>query len=353
MKLPFLLVFTLILVQTSAKPPHEKRHKRKDHDHIDKKAENKGSLPPNGPPEFELLPTPLESSNKNPEETTPHKTTLQRSGVSSRNANRSVKRECGVQYVSDRIVGGEDAGIDEFPWLALLFYDTKKGLKYKCGGTLVGQRTIVTAAHCLEGQLRDAFQFVRLGEWNAAEEEDCNEDDCADPPIDFKAKEFIIHPDRVAGKNDDDLALIVLEEEPPYTDFIRPICLPYGPFAAPANSSQALIVGGWGSTTQYITLVSDVKQKLRIDHVPFDECKAVFQNLTVTLDENKMICAGGKRKQGTCAGDSGGPLMFFNRMKSYLAGVVSFGTKPCAEVGIPGVFVNVWNYMDWIKDNSI
>lgn len=98
-------------------------------------------------------------------------------------------KQCGVQYTSDRIVGGEDAGIDEYPWLALLFYKTNKGLRYKCGGTLVNTKTIVTAAHCFEGALKDTFEFVRLGEWNTAEEEDCfDEDDCADPPIDFKAQ---------------------------------------------------------------------------------------------------------------------------------------------------------------------
>lgn len=55
---------------------------------------------------------------------------------------------------------------------------------------------------------------------------------------------------------------------------------------------------------------------------------------------------------GTCAGDSGGPLMYVKKQKSYLVGVVSFGTKPCAEEGIPGVFVNVWNYANWINENS-
>lgn len=94
------------------------------------------------------------------------------------------KKECGVQLTSNRIVGGNETAIDEFPFLALLYYKSANGkLRYKCGGSLIKERTILTAAHCVEGKLGKTLEFVRLGEWNTKTEQDCvsigfGEEDC-------------------------------------------------------------------------------------------------------------------------------------------------------------------------------
>lgn len=82
--------------------------------------------------------------------------------------------------------------IDEFPWMALLRYrhqDT--GVEqWGCGGTLVGRKTILTAAHCVEIESLglQRISFVRLGEHDVSKEIDCSPNDpldCADPPKDF------------------------------------------------------------------------------------------------------------------------------------------------------------------------
>lgn len=39
--------------------------------------------------------------------------------------------------------------------------------------------------------------------------------------------------------------------------------------------------------------------------------------------------------------------------KLYIVGIVSFGTQTCAEAGIPGVFTNVWAYIDWINEKAM
>lgn len=53
-----------------------------------------------------------------------------------------------------RIYGGEDADIDEFPWLAMLEYENFRGeRKFSCGGSLVNNRYVVTAAHCVVGEV--------------------------------------------------------------------------------------------------------------------------------------------------------------------------------------------------------
>lgn len=87
--------------------------------------------------------------------------------------------------------------IDEYPWLALLKYRDKTtgDEKWGCGGTLIGRRTILTAAHCVEIETVTSSQkqllLVRLGEHDVSKEIDCSLQDhldCADPPRDYLIK---------------------------------------------------------------------------------------------------------------------------------------------------------------------
>ncbi|XP_063709253.1 CLIP domain-containing serine protease B8-like [Culicoides brevitarsis] len=293
-----------------------------------------------------------------PEPSTTTTTTTLKPQVTQKPAKLTT--QCGIQGTSDRIVGGNETAIDELPFLALLYYKNANTSKvtYSCGGTLILKRTILTAAHCVEGNLGKSLDFVRLGEWNTKTERDCvdlgfGEEDCSDDPLDFTVKTVLIHPARNADKKENDLAILILDRDAPYTDFIRPICLPTKAFTPPMSKSQALIVAGWGSVTQFIYVISDVKMKLKVDHVPSADCQKVYQKHNYAISEEKQICAGGERDKGACAGDSGGPLMFYDSGKFYISGVVSFGTKNCADAGIPGVYANVWAYMDWINQFAV
>lgn len=86
--------------------------------------------------------------------------------------------------------------IDEYPWLALLKYRDKTTgeEKWGCGGTFIGRRTILTAAHCVEIQTvthQKELLFVRLGEHDVSKEIDCSLQDrldCSDPPRDYPIK---------------------------------------------------------------------------------------------------------------------------------------------------------------------
>lgn len=64
-----------------------------------------------------------------------------------------------------------------------------------------------------------------------------------------------------------------------------------------------------------------------------------------------QICAGGRRDKDSCAGDSGSPLMYFDRRASAwrLSGIVSRGPSVCGKSDLPGIYTNVVKYLRWIR----
>lgn len=69
--------------------------------------------------------------------------------------------DCGRSESGDRIVGGNITEIGEFPWLALLSYKKDNEIaKYKCGGSLINNRYILTAAHCVAGAIKNVYGDV-------------------------------------------------------------------------------------------------------------------------------------------------------------------------------------------------
>ena len=121
--------------------------------------------------------------------------------------------------------------------------------------------------------------------------------------------ETMIHPDRTAKKSrENDLAVIILKRAPPYTDFIRPICLSDSTIYA---TDQAFYVAGWGWTNgcmcsdpfNYRSAISSlplfsvkssaatVKQHAKIKKVDADRCRQEYPELNLSADS--QLCAGG------------------------------------------------------------
>jgi len=69
---------------------------------------------------------------------------------------RLLNMEDGCGYTNapnKKIVGGLVSRIGAWPWIALLGYDDPSGSPFKCGGTLITARHVVTAAHCITTNL--------------------------------------------------------------------------------------------------------------------------------------------------------------------------------------------------------
>lgn len=61
-----------------------------------------------------------------------------------------LPQNCGMATRS-RIIGGKKAGLGQFPWLARLGYRKKQNIQFLCGGALIKDTCVLTAAHCIKG----------------------------------------------------------------------------------------------------------------------------------------------------------------------------------------------------------
>ncbi|KAF9824800.1 hypothetical protein SFRURICE_019847 [Spodoptera frugiperda] len=243
---------------------------------------------------------------------------------------------CGTSAtLGNKIVGsdGKGTGIDQYPWTVLIEYESGTGHEI-CGGVLISGRYALTAAHC--------GPDCKLAEGGGQ--------DCTDGVTRVPIEKIIPHPNYSFSANDkrNDIALIKLKELAPYSDFIRPICLPTKDINLSSNRNDyfTMIVVGWGVTEK--KTYSDVKLEVKVPYVPLEQCRAYYDKFKLFQLGKGQLCAGGQNGLNNCEGDSGGPLMFKTGNLFELAGIVSFGNIECKKEGVPGVYTDIYAYKDWI-----
>ncbi|XP_039432139.1 melanization protease 1-like [Culex pipiens pallens] len=261
---------------------------------------------------------------------------------------------CGPDNLGDRIFGGNKTEIDQFPWTVALEYRNKNPPSVDCGGSLINTRYVITAAHCVQ-HVRKEDLIARLGEYDLESDLDCDgPDNCNLEVIYAKIAEIKIHFKFRYKQND--IALLKLQNALPedYYDYFLPICLPQS-----AELEENLFIDrnvtvvGWGSTGNETR--SRFKMQTDLVTTSVEECQNDFQLALVAQKVHpNHICAKSatELKQGTCGGDSGGPLMTSVNGNWYLIGVVSLG-PPCGKSTLPGVYTRVTSHMSWIKENLV
>ncbi|KAL9895060.1 uncharacterized protein ACN2A1_005904 isoform 1-T1 [Glossina fuscipes fuscipes] len=256
--------------------------------------------------------------------------------------------DCGQQeYSAGRVVGGMEAPNGQWPWMAAIFLHGSKRTEFWCGGSLIGSKYILTAAHCTRDSRQKPFaarQFtVRLGDI------DLSTDAEPSAPVTFAVKEVRAHErfSRIGFYND--IAILVLDKPVRKSKYIIPVCLPKNGRVPPNERlpGRRATVVGWG-TTYYGGKESTSQRQAELPIWRNDDCdRSYFQ----PINEN-FICAGySDGGVDACQGDSGGPLMMRYDYRWIQLGVVSFGNK-CGEPGYPGVYTRLTQYLDWIRDHT-
>ncbi|ODM97169.1 Proclotting enzyme [Orchesella cincta] len=261
-------------------------------------------------------------------------------------ANEFPSRDCGrAETPSFRIVGGEKSTPGMFPWMAAIFLHGPKGTEFWCGGTLIGKRMVLTAAHCSKDAKQRPFsprQFtVRLGDYDLVRTDDPSS------PESYRVIKITAHPQFNGVGFYNDVALLELERDVQYSRFISPICLPTARNRFQTFEGTYPTVIGWG-TNKYGGREHNALQEVKLPVWSNSDCdRAYFQPIT-----NIFLCAGYPQGgKDACQGDSGGPLMLEMDGRWTQIGIVSFGNR-CAEAGYPGVYTRLTEFLDWINANA-
>ncbi|XP_043208111.1 trypsin-1-like [Amphibalanus amphitrite] len=255
------------------------------------------------------------------------------SGTTTTSAPPSGDCQCGLRQT--RVVGGADATAGQFPWQAGLV--STGSTRSWCGGSVINNRYVLTAAHCTENSSPSQIQVMlgdlRIGTSDSGEQR-------------FSVQQIIQHPQYTSASGSGwDFSLLKLDREISFSNTISPVCLPT---AGQTYADVTAIASGYGRVG------ATEPQATHLQHVTVPVwSQSRCQGTWGSTIKSSMICAGGYPEGGrsVCMGDSGGPLVTEVSGRFRLIGVVSFG-RPCAVANWPDVYGRVTEALSWIATNT-
>jgi len=260
----------------------------------------------------------------------------------------------GIKVVMPFVVGGQMAPKGAWPW--------QVGLKEKvwlygdwtyqhiCGGSLLNQNWILTAAHCFKGR-KGKRLAVKLGDNDQYMPEEGEQA--------IEVEKYIIHPEFVDGIGNDywmlnDIALIKLKTPAKLSPTVQTVCLPT---KGDKFDGDFGFISGYGAKSVSSNTGSQNPRFLQQAAGPIwdtNECKSkwekIFEKRGVKFNSN-IYCFGmdDGKTYGACYGDSGGPLVVKQPHGFVLVGVAHFAATPNCKI-LPSGYYRVEPFLDWIQN---
>ena len=176
----------------------------------------------------------------------------------------------------------------QFPWMTSFGYESNNNWSHFCGGAVISDSMIITAAHCMKSVKTNAtlrqMTRIRLGDQNL--------NDNIDDDNVFEIEDIIWHPNYEGWGPQFDLAVVHTKTKIQFNDRIKPVCLPTRPYNEPNRyANETVTFSGWG----YFDAVSDFSNDLReatFKVLPESECfsKALYHRRRRFKDI--FFCAG-------------------------------------------------------------
>ncbi|KAM5314450.1 serine protease 44-like [Glossophaga mutica] len=252
-------------------------------------------------------------------------------------ARKTVASACGHRTM--RIIGGRPASEKKWPWQVSLRINDE----HVCGGSLIGNRWVLTAAHCIFGHVE---YTVKIG--------DIHRKQTSAMAVQVPVRDIVVHQDYSSfGVIENDIALALLEFPVNYSSDIQPVCFPEKAFLV--QTGTECWVTGWGKLREQDSkeAAPELLQEAEQSIIRYKECNEILKQLLQTstsILKKGAVCAYSELGKDSCQGDSGGPLVCEFNGTWVQVGIVSWGYG-CARKKHPGIYTEVSFYKDWVIDH--
>lgn len=229
-------------------------------------------------------------------------------------------------------MNGENAKLGEIPYQVSL--QEKNSNFHFCGGSVLNDNYVITAAHCVVGRSPSGLKVVAASI------------NLQDPRATHEVAQVITHENYDASNSwINDIALLKVKTPFKRSETLGHVPLP--PKGHVVKANDVAVVSGWGRLWQGGPTTTQLQ---RVNIVIADQtyCRNKYVNLGYYV-HNTQVCAYDPRvEKGSCHGDSGGPLTVGGK----LVGLVSWANG-CASTSYPTVYTRVVSYLDWIKAHAV